>query len=97
MNSEHADSVPHEFMDTMITVEGLNTVTDEQKLGAMLGKMPGVMTHTLAHGKVTIEYDPMFTTLAHLREEITRLGYGVGGVVSEPASPISDALHGHES
>jgi hypothetical protein len=87
------DPTPHEFIDAEMAVDGIETPADEKALTAALNVLSGIRNLTIAGGKVSVEYDPVEITKAHLREVITRSGYRVVDVESGPASTLTDALH----
>jgi len=96
MNSEAADSIPHEYIDAEIVVSGLEGPADEQKLSEALRKLEGVRDFTITGGKLELEYEPVVVTKAEIGEQIARAGFRVGEVETGQASTIADALHGDE-
>ena len=95
MSSAPGDAIPHDYIDAEISVAGLQSPADEQKLTDALGALDGLQKLSVAAGKVAVEYDPLRITKAQLTEAIARAGFRVAEVESAPASAISDALH-HE-
>ncbi len=96
MNSDRADPTPHEFIDVEISVKNLNSPADVQRLNEMLSKLKGVRTVRIARGRITVEYEPVWVTKWEMEEAIRRMGFELEEIGSAPASPISDALHGHQ-
>jgi len=87
------DSIPREYIDAEIVVDGLKSPADEQALNAALSGLEGLQSLSISGGKISVEYDPVQITKAQIGEVIARAGYRVGEVESAPASAISDALH----
>src|SRR5437762_4072613 len=92
-DSAAESSVPHEFIDAEISVEGLRTPADENVLNSALSGLEGIQRLAVSHGTVSVEYEPVLITKAQLGERIERAGYHVTGVESGSASPMTDALH----
>jgi hypothetical protein len=86
------DTVPHEFIDVELEVEGLRSPTDEQKLTGALNGLDGIRSVALLNGKLTIEYEPVRVTEAELVEILARAGFRARQVESGAASAIGDAV-----
>ena len=96
-DSDAASSVPHDFIDAEISVEGLVTAGDEQALTAALNGLPGIRDFSISHGKIAMEYEPVRVTHIEIGEAIARAGFRIGKLETTSASPVGDALHGDGS
>jgi copper chaperone CopZ len=98
MSSDSTSAVqpPHDYMDAMMTVEGLSTSADEEKLTSTLNELRGVRTVTIAGANVSVEYDPVEVSKHEIGETLALLGFKVVDVETAAASPIFDALHGNQ-
>lgn len=96
-DSTSAAQPPHDCIDAKISIEGLSTPADEQKLTSSLNELRGVRAVVIGGANVTVEYDPIEVSKREIGEAIALLGFKIADVETAAASPIFDALHGSES
>jgi len=93
MGDESSASIPPELrvlLDVEMTVEGLNSSADQQKLHAALVDVPGVESVSFSENKIALQYDPETVTKAHLTGLIGAAGFTVSGSESAPPAPSVD-------
>lgn len=83
-------------MDAKMTVEGLSTAADEERLNSALNQLRGVRAVVIGGANVTVEYAPVEVSKHEIGEAIALLGFKVVDVETAAASPIFDALHGSQ-
>lgn len=86
------DSAPHEYIDAELTVEGLASPMDEQKLLQAFADRQGIRRMTISGQKLILEYEPVFIHRSQIVSTINAAGFRVAEVESAPASPIVDAI-----
>jgi copper chaperone CopZ len=98
MNTEATGAAqpPHDYIDAKMTVEGLSTAADEERLNSALNQLRGVRAVVFGGPNVTVEYDPIEVSKHAIGEAIALLGFKVVDVETAAASPIFDALHGSQ-
>jgi copper chaperone CopZ len=97
MSDESPASVPSELqvvVDLELTVEGLNSAVEHQKVEAALVAVPGVQSVSCAENTVSIRYDPEKVTNAKLSALIAAAGFSISRTASESPAPTVESQTG---
>lgn len=93
MVDDSSPPIPHElqvWVDTEISVAGLDAPPVQQRVQSLLAALPGIESVSFIAGKLAIHYDPELTTTAEFCEAIAQAGFDVSEVETAPAAPIID-------
>jgi hypothetical protein len=82
----------HEYVDAEFTVAGLESPSREKELRDALGKLPGLASLSIFHGKVMARYEPVLLSRKHLEEAIVRAGFQISETHVTDSSPMTDAF-----
>jgi hypothetical protein len=94
MADDSSASTPPELqvlLDMEMTVEGLESAGNHQKLQAALVDVPGVESVSFTKDKLAIQYHPQRVTKERLSELIRAAGFSITGSESAPPAPPIDA------
>lgn len=94
MGDDSFASIPPELqvlLDLQVTIKGLASATDHQKLQAALAGVSGVESVSLWEDKVGIRYYPETITQHRLHELITAEGFSIVTEESARPSPTMDS------
>jgi len=94
MSDPSSSAVPPELqviLDMELTIEGLNSPVDHQKLEAALIDLSGVESVSFSEDKVSIRYHPQKVTKARLSELIVAAGFSIAAADSASPSPSVDS------
>ena len=80
------------LVDAEISIEGLRTPIDEERLRRAIAKLPGVEEPTLYGGMLALRYDPTSTTKVKICNALVQAGFDASMLRGAPASPVVDAL-----
>jgi copper chaperone CopZ len=90
MPDESSASTPRELqvlLDLDLTIKGLSSAVDQQRLESALVDVPGIDSVRVAENKVTIRYHPQKLTKAKLSESIAAAGFSIAESTSAPPTP----------
>lgn len=76
------------MMDTELSVEGLDSAVDQQKLESAIASLPGVESIGFEDQKISIRHDVEAVNEKQLRAAISQAGYHVSCVESDSTQPV---------
>ncbi|MDR3402354.1 MAG: heavy-metal-associated domain-containing protein [Chthoniobacter sp.] len=94
MSDESPASVPPELqveVDLELTVDGLRSAVEHQKVEAALVALPGVQSVSCSENTVAIRYDPEKVTKAKLSELIAAAGFSISRTASASPTPTIES------
>lgn len=91
-DSKGSGQTLREFVDAQFSVQGVDSPTAEKRICEVLGKLSGIQSVSISHGKVLITYEAVSATMAQVSRAIKSAGFRIQEEKSAPASPLTDAL-----
>ena len=82
----------HEYTDADFAVAGLESPSREKELHEALEGLSGVKSIIIRQGKVTVHYEPVFTSEKKIEEAMRAAGFHISEAHVAPASSLTNAF-----